>query len=157
MKIKALGLCRGDGKLYIKVKSSKPVSTQNFAAKLWGEGRLFPINCYPAGLLPEQDLGDSEPPRLKVFNRKASNPETPSQETADCDSFVQEANGSVDLSKTTLFWVLEVPVLEIPSVEVEFLHQGQPVGFLPINYSSAKWFSRFNYKIKRALRFYSQL
>lgn len=50
MKIKVLGLCRGDGKLYIKVKSSKPVSAQNFAAKLWGEGRLFPINCYPAGL-----------------------------------------------------------------------------------------------------------
>lgn len=151
MKIKVLGLCRGDGKLYIKVKSSKPVSAQNFAAKLWGEGRLFPINCYPAGLLPERDLGDSEPPRLKVFNRKASNQEMPSQETADCDSFVQEANGSVDLSKTTLFWVLEVPVLEIPSVEVEFLHQGQPVGFLPINYSSAKWFSRFNYKTKKEL------
>ena len=60
MKIKALGLCRGDGKLYVKIKTSKPVSTQNFAAKLWGEGRLFPINCYPAGLLPERDLGDSE-------------------------------------------------------------------------------------------------
>ena len=133
MKIKALGLCRGDGKLYVKVKTSKPVSTQNFAAKLWGEGRLFPINCYPAGFLSERDLGDSEPPRLKVFNRKASNQEMPSQETADCDSFVQEENGSADLSKTTLFWVLEVPVLDISSVEVEFLYQGQPVGFLPIN------------------------
>ncbi len=134
MKIKMLGLCRGDGKLYIKIKTSQPVEARSFFVKLKGEGRLFPIHRYPyseaAACLLAVHQSD-----MPVFQSKSA-PVTPATE---------DAEGAY------AFWVLELPVLSIPSVEVECIYNDKTVGVLPIKYAFAKWVSRFNYRVKKEL------
>lgn len=134
MKIKMLGLCRGDGKLYIKIKTSKPVEAHSFFVRLKGAGRLFPIHCYPYNEFAPCVLA------------------TP----ASCQSGVPatrlpSASATEDAEDVCIFWVLELPVLNIPSVEIECIYNGKTVGVLPIKYAFAKWASRFNYRAKKEL------
>ncbi len=137
MKIKMLGLCRGDGKLYVKIKTSKPVEVRSFSVKLKDKGRLFPIHCYPynesAACLPAaQALPQHSAPAFQPLP-------APTTEGTEGDCV------------TCAVWVLVLPILNVPSVEVECIYNDKTVGVLPIKYVFAKWVSRFNYRVKKKL------
>lgn len=110
MKIKVLGLCRGDGKLYLKIKTNEPLNWKKLSVRLRGDAGTFSANCYPADF---------------------------------------SANSSTNISSS--FWVLELPVLDSSSVEVELLVDGQVFDSFPLSYFAAKWMSRFNYRVKKEL------
>lgn len=110
MKIKVLGLCRGDGKLYLKIKTNEPLNWKMLSVRLRGDAGTFPANCYPADF---------------------------------------SANSPTNISSS--FWVLELPVLDSSSVEVELLVDRQVFHSFSLNYFAAKWMSRFNYRVKKEL------
>lgn len=110
MKVTVLGLCRGVGKVYAKVKTSEPLDATALSIRLFANGAEFPANCYPFGVLDGFSKDDPRP-----FDQ----------------------------------WVLEIPVLDFPSVKVGFFVDGEEAASMALSYRYAKWASRLNYRVRR--------
>lgn len=104
MKLKKIGLCRGDGKLYIKIRTSEKREQKDLSVQAEYESATFPANIYPVGTEAQTDT-----------------------------------------------WVIEAPIIDAPTIRIKLLEKGAETGFLSVNYTQAKWESRFNYRLRKQL------
>lgn len=101
-------LCRGDGKLYIKVKTNEQLSINSVEANIQLPDCSLVVGCYP----------------FEAFGRTFTD-----------------------------VWVLEIPILELPSVKVMLTGASENKAVyadqITVNFERAKWESRLNYRIHR--------
>lgn len=101
-------LCRGDGKLYIKVKTNEQLSINSVEANIQLPDCSLVVGCYP---------------------------------------FESFGNTFTDV------WVLEIPIMELPSVKVILTGASESNAVyadqITVNFERAKWESRLNYRIHR--------
>ena len=157
-------LCRGDGKLYIKVKTEKLLSIGSVNAQIKLSEKSLPIGCYPFGAiaLSANDVWVLEVPLMDlssvkvVIQGKAAeeahyleqfSPKQVLSKQICLDQDSAKRNSHASISGFALNNEVNNGIDN--SSGYEFDNESDHSETISINFERAKWESRLNYRLRR--------
>lgn len=134
-------LCRGDGKLYIKVKTEKSLLISSAEAWIQLPERNMPVGCYPFDAIGQIacDNWVLEVPIMELAAVKV----VLQGKIAQVTEFFQQASGAPELDSSKP--VVSVQHSEATQSGTYFDHSET----ISVNFERAKWESRINYRLRR--------